>query len=412
MIAEFKIKDLLPNPFRRVEHYPINRQKIEALKESFQATTFWDNLVARPKGNKAEIAYGEHRRNALNEYYGENHKVTVSLRDLSDEQMLKIMARENMEEWSVLGGLVVIETVHSVVLAYAAGQIKLPPPDGAMRHRYAPSFIPAANIEKSTAKAISPFSAQTIAKFLGWVTPEGIGQHKVDMAVTALQFIEQGMMTEDDFEGLGVTDCEIVIEKTRKTYNENRKNAEAARERQERAEKELGRAKKRIAQAKTSKEKEEALIDKRFATEKLHVAEKDAEKFEVRTTSLTTRVGKAISGGLKSGKIGRQQAENVRLDIVGKESKELPNINKAADRINKRVYEFLRPDFDMQGDRLEEIVEYRDSLSAETRRFLVLSLLNLAARAKDFAQQLTPSGSPEKFVHGLKETHLLKDVAK
>lgn len=100
-----KIKDLRPNPFRKMDEYPLNYEKIEHLKSSINELDFWDNLVAR--NNKTEtnpneeiqIAYGHHRLLALHEIYGEESEETIdiSVRSLPDKKMLKIMAEENNE---------------------------------------------------------------------------------------------------------------------------------------------------------------------------------------------------------------------------------------------------------------------------------------------------------------------------
>lgn len=94
---KIKIEEIKPNPFRRMEHYPIDRSKIEALKNSINETGFWDNILARRKNGVYEIAYGHHRWIAVK---GLGIKeVDIPVRDLSDAMMIKIMAEENLN-WS------------------------------------------------------------------------------------------------------------------------------------------------------------------------------------------------------------------------------------------------------------------------------------------------------------------------
>src|SRR5205085_8309072 len=115
-----------------------------ALRESMRTTDFWDNIVARARNGKAEIAYGHHRLAALKEEYGPNHKVNLIVRDLDDEHMIQIMARENMEEWGTSAS-VEQETIRAVVEAFAEGLIELPPVSKDIQKsniRYAPSFTP------------------------------------------------------------------------------------------------------------------------------------------------------------------------------------------------------------------------------------------------------------------------------
>jgi hypothetical protein len=95
---KIKVADLKPNPFRNIKNYPINREKVEALKNSINETTFWDNIMARKSGGgKFEIAYGHHRLEALKELGIK--EIDIPVRDLDDATMLKMMADENMDVW-------------------------------------------------------------------------------------------------------------------------------------------------------------------------------------------------------------------------------------------------------------------------------------------------------------------------
>lgn len=106
-----KVKDLKPNPFRDLPHYPIDRRRVEILKNSIDSTGFWDNILGRKnKDGEIEIAYGHHRLVALKEALGPNAEVEINTRPLSDEDMLKIMANEN-ETMFEHDPRVIIETV-------------------------------------------------------------------------------------------------------------------------------------------------------------------------------------------------------------------------------------------------------------------------------------------------------------
>lgn len=97
---KIKVSDLEPNPFRNIGKYPISRAKIDSLKTSIELTTFWDNILARPRPThkgKYQIAYGHHRLVALKEL--KTRKVDIAVRDLDDFTMLQIMANENLDEW-------------------------------------------------------------------------------------------------------------------------------------------------------------------------------------------------------------------------------------------------------------------------------------------------------------------------
>src|SRR5262252_1711227 len=183
---KYAVADIRPNPFRHIDRYPIRADKVTALRESLRSTGFWDNVVARVRGGKPEIAYGHHRLAALKDEYGGREKVELIIRDLSDEQMLQIMARENMEEWGT-SAMVEQETVRAVVEAYADGLIELPKlarSAHAAGLRYAPSFVPE---RRSTDNGDRPYTVIQIAQFLGWLKPSGREQDKVGDALAALQ---------------------------------------------------------------------------------------------------------------------------------------------------------------------------------------------------------------------------------
>ena len=105
-----KIKDLYPNPYRDMDNYPINREKVETLKASIKQTGFWDNIVARNMDGKIQIAYGHHRLTALREALPWDTEVDIPIKDLPDSVMIQIMANENMEEYRT-GPAIIDETV-------------------------------------------------------------------------------------------------------------------------------------------------------------------------------------------------------------------------------------------------------------------------------------------------------------
>ena len=102
------VKDLKPNPYRDMEHYPIDKDKIQSLKDSIEQTEFWDNILARRKGKEYQIAYGHHRLTALQELGID--MVDIPIKDLDDATMIQIMANENMDDWKTSPS-VLIETV-------------------------------------------------------------------------------------------------------------------------------------------------------------------------------------------------------------------------------------------------------------------------------------------------------------
>ena len=94
-----KIKDLKPNPYRDMENYPINFDKIQHLIGSIKQTGFWDNVIARISNGEIQIAYGHHRLEALKKVMKLTDEIEVPIKDLSDAIMIQIMAKENDNDW-------------------------------------------------------------------------------------------------------------------------------------------------------------------------------------------------------------------------------------------------------------------------------------------------------------------------
>ena len=105
---KIEVKDLRSNPYRKIDKYPINKEKVQALKNSINETSFWDNIVCRKCDSVYQIAYGHHRLQALKEL--EIKEVDIPVRDIDDSTMIRIMANENMDEWQS-NTAVMLETV-------------------------------------------------------------------------------------------------------------------------------------------------------------------------------------------------------------------------------------------------------------------------------------------------------------
>jgi len=103
--VKVKIKDLRPNPFRDFEHYPRDEEKIRVLMKSVKKTGFWDNILARRKDGKYEIAYGHHRYVVLKRLFKPEDEVDIPVKELDDWTMIVIMIDENMEEYGADSGV-------------------------------------------------------------------------------------------------------------------------------------------------------------------------------------------------------------------------------------------------------------------------------------------------------------------
>lgn len=188
---KLKFADIEPNPNRDLKLNPLRRAKIDALKESIHETGFWDNVVVRIVGKKKQSAYGHNRIAAAMEMGLTEADFIV--KELSNDLMLKIMARENAE---VYGNDLIstIESVEALVRAYAKGDLDspeklVPAPNTDTKHfRYAPSYVPG----KSTSAKLAelPYTASTVAAFLGYTKKDRDGIKPEPSVSVALDFLE------------------------------------------------------------------------------------------------------------------------------------------------------------------------------------------------------------------------------
>ena len=195
---KFRVRDIRSNPFRDLIRYPLRPEKVEALRESFrEAGGFWENIVARiGEDGMPELAYGHHRLEALRLEYGPEHEVVLNVREIDDGTMLQMMIRENLIT-STRSAIVEQESVRAIISAYAAGKIELPKPGGGdSQHRFAPSFRVD---ETSGVDRTSPYSAGTLAEYLGW------NRSRVDNTLHALELIEEEILTEGEYHDLKPT---------------------------------------------------------------------------------------------------------------------------------------------------------------------------------------------------------------
>jgi len=378
-MAKFEIRNIAANPFRHIKRYPIRRDKVAVLRESLRKTGYWDNVVARVVNGKAEIAYGHHRLVALKEEYGPSHEINLIVRDLTDEAMLQIMARENMEEWGT-SATVEQETIRAVVQAYADGLVELSEPADHSKVRYAPSFELGGNDLRS--RKDRPYTAQTLAEFVGWVSPAGTAQAKVHDALAALQFIDEGILKDSDFDGLTTKQAEAVIAQTRKAKEWREDRAESARQEAERARQEADTAA-------TAAKRERAL-----KREKAAKVKERAFKSEARQAG--THVGRSVSASLRKGEIGYRQAGDVadRVDDR-KRGGPRPDIAQFAKRLSTNLYHILSPDHDKRVTKLDELVRFRADLDEYTTKNLRSVLEGLSNRALTYAAKFASKSASE-----------------
>ncbi len=154
------------NPYRHIERYPIDEEKIEALLQSYDNSGFWDGSIqARPcpeKVDHVQIAFGHHRVETARRKKLKTIGLVVAER--SEADMLRMMADENRDEFRH-DVLVNADTIAAVVEAYGQGKIELEPVNekaGGVKHLT--SFPPRKEVS---------YTCLTVARFLGWTKVNG-----------------------------------------------------------------------------------------------------------------------------------------------------------------------------------------------------------------------------------------------
>jgi ParB-like nuclease family protein len=198
------LKDVLPNPYCDLVGYRYLEYKIEKLMESIRATGYWDNTVGRIlPDNKLQIAYGHHRLEALRRLYPPDSEHEFIVKDLSNDAMMQMMARENDETYG--GDLrALMQNVAAVVQVLATGELspgrfRIPENTRHEKIRYAPSYTE--GIEPSVNRRAHAYTVTSVASYLGYTHEDrarGVRPvQKVQAALNVLELIELGFYRKE-----------------------------------------------------------------------------------------------------------------------------------------------------------------------------------------------------------------------
>ncbi len=307
-------------------------------------TGFWDNVVARPVGKKYQLAYGHHRLVAFREKYGDDADITLIVRDLSESDMLRIMADENMAEFGT-SAAVEQETIRAVVLAYAEGKIELKKPpmnDGGLSSlRNAPSFLKAKERFKDVKSLPKPYNAESIARFLGWMSGDQVSP-RVRNALAVLEAAEEAATVTEDPE---------VIEE----FEEVSKDLSSDQARQ--------------------------LTESYKVLKRTHEGQGQSASTSVRAALKDT---KKIADRIRNGdekltiRQVREEASKARAKIL-KRDPILPSVESFCRKLAVDLYPLLGPK-DKNWSKLNEVVKYREQIDSESKNEVVVSLRQVSAR--------------------------------
>ena len=403
---KIKVSDIHSNPFRPKVGY--RDERLSELRESIVKTHFWGNIVVRLCSNgRIEQAYGHHRTKAVLDLYGPDYEIDVVVKDLSDGEMLKMLARENMEDVDALADLSLLK--HTVQVL-AEGRIEIPV-NGAKEVHYAPSF----KMQPFEAGRPGAYTQAALARFLGyrWLRPKEfnkkgkpLAQHsanRMNYSMVALQLVEDGVFDGiEQFEGVSTTQLEKLVSTTMYVL----KSAEEKAARHE--------AEALAAQKKKTAPQKEAAKEKRVAAERRN-AEKTRENAK-------KSVGEAAEKICERLRAGEMLTKDIKAEVLRNSSHgsvedesggpEVPKwIGEHADDVRSKYDYVLRNGKDKLMDKMNGLlnlrVEFEQSDPAALAA-LVQTLVNLSGRAIRVAKQLQGGKlSPKlnkQLLRALKET--------
>lgn len=208
MLKRVKLSSLRPNPWRHFETYKLVPKKIESLSESIGQTGFWSGQitgrVAKPSGY--EIAWGHHRWKAATEVLGENAYIEIIVEDLTDDDMLMRMARENNEVYDANASMD-IEVIKAALEGTVQGRIHLPKNEGANKQMKVVDYV---EVPIGSSATNRTFSREALVKHLG------MDLWRVKTALGNLKLIHEEYIDEEDYDGLSPRQSQEVATQTRK----------------------------------------------------------------------------------------------------------------------------------------------------------------------------------------------------
>lgn len=379
-----KLNELLPNPYRNLEHYKLDEGKINELVNSYNVSGYWPIIIVRKnKTGKYETAYGEHRKEAYRRKYGKHADIEVILLDLSDEMMLKMMANENSESWTS-AFINDMETIQSVVKAFAAKPGMLPAPK--TQHadlRVAPSF---AKGEMRDDRRAFVYSAQTIGEFLGWLEPSGKAQEKIKRALQAWEFIEKDILKIEQFIGLNNEKAQALLVETGYTQKSTEIEKRILNDRLSYVENEARKAKTPVYREKMERE-----------------AEVVKQKVE-RVAAIPKQFAAQLSTRLKDKNFSTRAARHTTEHaLTAHQIKPLPSDREFISRLAQQIRHFLHPRFDK--DRiaaLETILGNQASIDQTSIRLLMEALELVIEHCQDWHRKLEDGKSAKSVTPAVK----------
>jgi hypothetical protein len=303
---------------------------------SMHDTEFWGNIVARPNGRGYQIAYGHHRLEVLKKRMRWD-TVPVIVKKLSNEQMLKMMSRENHDAYGT-DAWVEMEDIRQTIWAYDRGEIELPKID----RRGAEIFL--------SPRSEKEFTKIQIARFHGRTKQDGKDcNYGFEEAWKALDLIEHDILSTEQFKGLSREDMAVIAGRAKAARNVYDKEANKVEKKAKKADDdaEKKRLEKEAEKLRTKGEKEAKSVAKK-AEKKIRDGEGVRAAREVPITTIAPEekivdvngLAKILAGKIKKTLTGDDFKE--QMSLLRKHKKEasermLQMVCNELDGLAKRV---------------------------------------------------------------------------
>jgi ParB/RepB/Spo0J family partition protein len=306
------------NPHRDTGTYPYDKTKLNALINSMRDVGCWEGIIVRPHGRRYQAAFGHHRLEAARQLG--LSKIPVIVRDLSDEDMLKFMGRENGEDYRAQF-LVLLETW-----------------DAAAQHL------------RASARTVSD---KEVASFLGWTrhderrTSNSRASDTASACAAASKLIAAGHMTRKDLEGLTVF---VAKELATRAHQRIKQVTKLAKEKPGRfTDDELEEVKADIgkgAKITAKKVREERVLQKDIRAEVDHQThragvgrKKQSPLFNQYAKTITDSLSKMLRTDAMSDKLGEVVKAIPKVELK-EDYRSLALITSDLERVGKRAFEW------------------------------------------------------------------------
>ena len=284
------------------------------------------------------------------------------------------------------------------------------------------------------------YTAQTVADFLGWtndVVRSGVthveAQRKVLFALSALEYVERGMLNREDFTRLGNKEAGEVIQRTRSELAVQEqaakqaevhaadlaKTARAAADEEKAAAIRVTKAAAAEAAAKTLKGKNTARAQAEKAESERVIAAALQQQADLLAKAgrdraaqersaankaapvAAAKVGRAVADSIRDGE-GTKGARTVQQKASGRKERSIGDINAAIDKYSRILNDLLSPEHRAGKPRnlwndLEELLPYivnSEEVRLDRQKELVGILEDLSDRALSAAQFLQAGDTP------------------